>query len=187
MLRKVDGRLEGPFPAYSDYYRSKGVLARAIMPITKWLRAIQAEKFMAARDTHLDIGCGDGYFIKRSKCRSCYGLDSLYGDNFDSQLNFADDFFDYVTMLAVVEHLPNLEGAIREIHRVLKPGGKFIFTTPKKSAEWLITLYAREAKEEHLEYFDLESIKHLSQRLFRVESYQTFCLGLNQLFCLLKG
>ncbi len=187
MLRKVDGRLEGPFPIFSEYYRGKSLITRVIMPITKWLRARQAEKFMAPLDTHLDIGCGDGYFIKRSRCRNCWGLDLLYGDKFGSKLNFPNDFFDYVTMLAVIEHLPHPGTAFREVHRILKPGGKFIFTTPKKAAEWLIRLYAPGAEEEHAGYLDLDLVKKFSRGMFRIESYRGFCFGMNQVFSLIKS
>jgi len=45
-------------------------------------------------------------------------------------LPFADGQFDLVTANMVVEHLPVPQRQFREIHRVLKPGGKFVFHTP---------------------------------------------------------
>ncbi len=59
------------------------------------------------------------------------GLDLIYGDKFDGLLSFEDNFFDYVTMLAVLEHMKHPAQVFLEVHRVLKPCGKFIFTTPK--------------------------------------------------------
>ncbi len=47
-------------------------------------------------------------------------------------LPFADGSFDLVTANMVVEHLPNPSAALGEIHRVLAPGGKFIFHTPNR-------------------------------------------------------
>ena len=156
------------------------------MPFTKRIRAIYAGIFMEPKENHLDIGCGDGYFIKRSKCRNCWGIDQSYGEKFYSKLPFESGYFDYVTMLAVIEHLDNPDLAFKEIHRVLKSGGRFIFTTPKKSGEWLMKFYVKEIKVDHKRYFDLKTVRELSQGLFRLEAYKTFLLGYNQIFSLVK-
>jgi SAM-dependent methyltransferase len=186
MLRKIDGRLEGPFPTFATYYRGKGWRARLIMPFTKWLRAVEVEKLMASGQRHLDIGCGDGYFLKRSPCRECWGLDLIYGDRFDDTLLFANEFFDYVTMLAVLEHLEHPTQVFHEVHRVLAPGGKFIFTTPKAKGEWLMHLYAGKKELDHHHYYDYDAVLELSQSLFQLEAARTFLFGLNQLFSLIK-
>ena len=75
---------------------------------------------------------------------------------------------------------------MKEVHRVLKPGGRFIMTTPKQAAEFLIHLYVRDIEEEHEIYFDRESMKVMVEGLFEVTDYSTFILGLNQVFCLEK-
>jgi ubiquinone/menaquinone biosynthesis C-methylase UbiE len=41
-------------------------------------------------------------------------------------LPFSDNFFDYVVSIDVLEHLPHLNFYIKEIYRVLRPGGQFI-------------------------------------------------------------
>jgi SAM-dependent methyltransferase len=147
---------------------------------------VQVETFMAPAQRHLDIGCGDGYFLKRSPCRDCWGLDLIYGDRFDDTLPFPDDFFDYVTMLAVLEHLENPGQVFLEVHRVLKTGGKFIFTTPMAKGEWLMHLYAGEEELDHYRYYDREAVLELSRGLFQPEAARTFLLRLNQLFSLFK-
>ncbi len=38
---------------------------------------------------------------------------------------FPDGFFDRVIAIHVLEHLPNLPAALKEIHRTLRPGGEF--------------------------------------------------------------
>jgi SAM-dependent methyltransferase len=45
-------------------------------------------------------------------------------------LSLADASFDFVLCNEVFEHLPDLTGAIREIFRVLKPGGQLLSTFP---------------------------------------------------------
>ncbi|MGH9844804.1 MAG: class I SAM-dependent methyltransferase, partial [Blastocatellia bacterium] len=47
-----------------------------------------------------------------------------------SSLPFRDNHFDLVTANMVVEHLDDPEKQFREVSRVLKPGGIFIFHTP---------------------------------------------------------
>ena len=42
------------------------------------------------------------------------------------RLNFADNSFDLVYSHGVLHHTPDTAGAIREVHRVLKPGGRAI-------------------------------------------------------------
>jgi len=46
------------------------------------------------------------------------------------QLPFRDGVFDLVSANMVVEHIPGPEEVLKDIHRVLAPGGKFVFHTP---------------------------------------------------------
>jgi SAM-dependent methyltransferase len=47
-------------------------------------------------------------------------------------LPFADNTFDYVVSFQVIEHIKHDKKFVREVRRVLKPGGKFIVSTPNK-------------------------------------------------------
>ena len=53
---------------------------------------------------------------------------NIYGDA--QKLAFADDTFDTISFLEVIEHLPDPQSAVQECHRVLKPSGKLIFSMP---------------------------------------------------------
>lgn len=46
------------------------------------------------------------------------------------RLTFNDRSFDLVSSTEVLEHVPDYKKAFGEIYRVLKSGGKFIFTVP---------------------------------------------------------
>jgi len=95
--------------------------------------------------SHLDIGSGTGNLIRRIRMQ--YDLTSSacdYTDEFmelddikvdivdlnDGTLPYPDNSFDLVTFTEVAEHLENYRAIVREIHRVLKPGGVIVITTP---------------------------------------------------------
>jgi SAM-dependent methyltransferase len=45
-------------------------------------------------------------------------------------LSYPDQSFDIILTSDTLEHVPDFDVALREIHRVLRPGGKHIFTVP---------------------------------------------------------
>lgn len=177
------------------YSHSGKLLGRLVMPITSRLRAYHGLQGIHQTNSHLDIGCGDCLFLKKSPCRKRIGLDFRYDDNVVDKLNFPDDSFDNVSMLAVLEHFPfnQAQNLFKEIHRILTHNGHLIITTPRKAADWLIRLYSKDTDKQdasggsgHEFYYDSETIEGLSEGLFQLHLYLTFLFGLNQLF-VLKG
>jgi len=93
----------------------------------------------------LEIGCGNGDLLKAiSKCYNpkyvtgidlmlseWWGIDESEGTNWcvkdgnAEALDFTDNSFDIVYSIATFEHIKDLEKALKEIERVLKPGGRF--------------------------------------------------------------
>src|SRR5919205_1364726 len=93
----------------------------------------------------LDLGCGDGFFAELTfgKQTIDVGLDipsSLAGIAEQKHIYkkvvayageaipFSDNSYGSVVSNCVLEHIPDLEGTIQEVHRVLRPGGYFIAT-----------------------------------------------------------
>jgi SAM-dependent methyltransferase len=51
-----------------------------------------------------------------------------------THLTYPDACFDLVLTSETLEHVPDLDAALREIHRVLVPGGRHLFTVPRLPA-----------------------------------------------------
>jgi 2-polyprenyl-3-methyl-5-hydroxy-6-metoxy-1,4-benzoquinol methylase len=50
--------------------------------------------------------------------------------------------FDLVLFLDVLEHLHSRQGALREIHRALRPGGTLLVAAPNRDTSWKRRLQA---------------------------------------------
>ena len=94
---------------------------------------------------HLDIGSGHGDLIRLLRSRfdvrssACDYTDSLMNladvrvsvANLNTQgLPYQDSSFDLVTCTEVIEHLEHYRYTLREMYRVLKPGGTLVLSTP---------------------------------------------------------
>jgi ubiquinone/menaquinone biosynthesis C-methylase UbiE len=117
-------------------------------------------------DTIIDIGCHTGIFVhaasRRFPDKSVIGLDYsediiriarlLYPDIQDRfrrmsiyRLEIADASVDCVTLQEVLEHLEGAALAIKEINRVLKPGGALVVSVPNPFYLWrIVTFVGRE-------------------------------------------
>ncbi len=139
---------------FSQCARPEGSLGRVMLsfmnythaPLTNW-----GLKLVDIQDgwTMLDVGCGGGFTIRRllnrSKDAQVYGIDiseesvakakKVNAEVLDKQvfvtqgsaekLPYENEKFDLVTAVETVYFWPNLSGCLQEVHRVLKPGGKF--------------------------------------------------------------
>ena len=106
-------------------------------------------------DSVLDVGCGDGFYLH---LLSSLGLDlTLVGSDFDKKaldsakknlkgkniklvhadlmkkLPFKSGIFNKVIMSEVAEHLPDDQKGLKEVYRVLKPGGVLCLTVPNSN------------------------------------------------------
>jgi len=160
---------------------------------TKRIRTYQAKKFIEDKSDKnlLDIGYGDKYFMNTFVYINIEGIDKIYqlrnpelNQDVEKGIDYPDNYFDYVTMLAVIEHLNNYDKVLNEIYRVLKKEGLLIITTPKKKSRWITYIYDKEDTKNHKKYFtkkDFENIKG-----FNLIHYSTFEFKMNQLIVLKK-
>jgi 2-polyprenyl-6-hydroxyphenyl methylase/3-demethylubiquinone-9 3-methyltransferase len=71
--------------------------------------------------------------IKAQEHAASSGLEIDYEHGFAEKLPYNDNTFDIVICVDVLEHVENLQIAISEIYRVLKPHGLFFFDTINRS------------------------------------------------------
>lgn len=126
-------------------------------------------------DVVLDLGCGEGrhvYACYAEQAVQVVGVDLSLQDLCTAQarysplvekentqkqlaflngnalqLPFADATFDKVICSEVLEHIPDYEGVLKEIQRVLKPGGLFAASVPRFWPEWLCWHFSDEYHE----------------------------------------
>lgn len=98
----------------------------------------------------LDVGCGTGGMLPHlQRCGPAIGLDSApeaeaacrrrgvpFVHGWGAQLPFKDGAFGTVTALDVIEHVPDDVGILREMYRVLRPGGLLLLTVPAYQFLW---------------------------------------------------
>jgi SAM-dependent methyltransferase len=148
-------RLPGKFT------RGKGLLE----PLLARLRTQRANQLIPAElrtGRILDIGCGSyPYFLAHTAFKEKFAVDQLplsdetvqrnqieffaLNLNQEPRLPFAAEYFEVVTLLAVVEHLnpESMAALFRECHRVLKGQGMVVLSTPAAWADGLLQLMAR--------------------------------------------
>lgn len=172
-------------------------------------------------DRILDVGCGDGFYLH---LLSNLGLDlDLTGCDFDpnalksakknlkgkkvkliqadlmKKLPFKDKSFDKIVMSEVAEHLPDDVGGLREVYRVLKPGGVLCLSVPNANypflwdpVNWVLEhLFGTHIKtgfwagiwNQHLRLYTPLQIKKVVQKagfkVGKVESLTQWCLPFN--------
>lgn len=121
-------------------------------PIIRWLTnsghstCARLRKFDFARSLVVDLGCGGGAHFPYIRSAEIVGLDIqsemlaiAYKETSDRSslaqgdifhLPFKDSSIASIVSFGVLEHLSPLAKALREVHRVLRTGGEFIFGIP---------------------------------------------------------
>ncbi len=135
------------FEKMMPVYESKCFLVRNLY----WNRIKTAMNFAQIRDDSkvLDIGCNRGRFLQsvRDLNKNCelYGVDidpkikNLKIENCSfhvcgvEKLPFEEKYFDNIFALSTLEHIPELDSAVKEISRILKPDGSVIISSPTES------------------------------------------------------
>ena len=136
----------------------KALLHEELRYRTPWARQYHAwlfEKMIALlqpRGRLLDLGCGTGVLSEFLPRERCHRIDEIIGVDISQEmvryaktrldravvadsccLPFGNETFDTVFAKAVLHHLSAPEAGIREIARILRPGGRSIFWDTHKN------------------------------------------------------
>ena len=157
---------------HNNFTRGHGLLE----PLLSKLRARRANQLIPSQLRNgriLDIGCGSyPYFLSHTSFADKFsveqnnptqepeGINWIVLDlNKEPKLPFEDNYFEVITLLAVIEHLnpKMLVLLFREIYRTLKPGGILILTTPANWTKGLLSV---------MTFFNLVSKEEIQEHVF---------------------
>jgi SAM-dependent methyltransferase len=106
--------------------------------------------------TALNLGVSDGILVQLKSTRS--NIDKvILADMTRSDL--PSDNYDLVVSVEVLEHVEDDERFVSEVSRVLKPGGRFIMTTPNGD-------YVENRNPDHKRHYKREELRRLLGRHF---------------------
>lgn len=123
----------------------------------------------------LDIGCAGGAFLKIlqdkgwevygmdyfNESGNIYNLDIRYGELDDIRYPF--DYFDVVTAWGVFEHLHNPMKYFKEVSRILRLGGHFVFLVTNINSLMSRYGYAEDIPR-HLYFFSERTLKGFAEK-----------------------
>lgn len=140
----------------------------------------------------LDVGCSIGRLLDRARTRgfevaglelggrACAYARDHYGLDVRQELleraGFDDRSFEVVTLIEVLEHLPEPREMLRQIHRILRPGGVLVVGVPNMASLGVAILRgnARTFNRNHLIFFNEETLgQMLAEEGFTVEKAMT--------------
>jgi len=158
-----------------DAYHAGGFPER-LPPAFAWrLREIESRR---RGGRLLDVGCGNGFFLAFAQERGwdVHGVDTAPGGIREARKRLGDrvtlatlreaayppEYFDVVSLFEVFEHLPDPIDHLREIRRILKPGGGVCLSVPNFASlerlafgKWWVGLDA----PRHFQQFTPESLR----------------------------
>ena len=148
----------------------------------QWIEGVLAEREArrgAEPTVGLDLGCGDGSNLHwlRSQFARLYGSDynllrlmRAAKLGIDARLFMADicnyptedNCFDVIFFNHVLEHIPDDVAALREVRRILKPGGLLILGVPNEGAAFWQLAYRLQpnirATTDHKHFYTANSV-----------------------------
>lgn len=186
-----------------DHYERKalafdevGATYESASPYRRWYFGRRRDLVLAAlrprrRDLVLDVGCGPGAYANEIRVRTgmhAVGIDVAHGYLVQAgsrcvrvaradatDLPFKRATFDAVLATEVLEHMVDDAGAVREVARVLRPGGRAVFTAPNRRS--LLDLghrvkasVRRYAVREHLRSYLRDDFAAMLRRSFGIVS-----------------
>ena len=140
--------------------------------------AMQAYASLFSPDQQvLDLGCGFMPYKKYFSCRYV-GADPLTTVRPDVicsawQVPYPDQSFDGLILNQSLEHIRYPAATVKEVYRLLKPGGRLIVTTPQTMKNHSVAIAAADAP---LHNFDHDSLPYWQNDFWRFTKYGLIAL-----------
>ncbi|WP_168221243.1 bifunctional 2-polyprenyl-6-hydroxyphenol methylase/3-demethylubiquinol 3-O-methyltransferase UbiG [Actinomadura sp. WMMA1423] len=168
-------RAGAPGPGYGDYF---GAEAEARRQISSTLADVVLALAPVAQRV-LDLGCGGGFLVNElakrgiaatgvdgsrhviERARESVGGGSFLHADIGAPCVAARASFDVITMIDVIEHLPDPVAALRQAASLAAPGGVIVLLTPRYGDRLLAEQGAAYVhfNSDHMYYFTEETLR----------------------------
>lgn len=125
--------------------------------VNRWdpghLRTVHRHLDLGSGDRVLEVGCGRGHLVKHLREE---GVDAIGVDlnpaaaehavtegisQMDAtDLAFEDGSFDAIVSMHAIEHIPDLDAALGEMVRVVRPGGQLVLVYPAEPVQGIFAV-----------------------------------------------
>lgn len=176
-----------------EYYCNKGSPADTPLGYPDYLMLKEHHNFVADELLRplkginpgkvLDVGCGMGTMLKRfselgwdtcgvdvSTYATSYARNELNLEVFTGvveELDLPENYFDLVTVIHVIEHIPNPKGALETLYRLMKPRGILIIATHDICGLWPRVVKSKWRHlniPEHTQFFSKNTLNRMLKR-----------------------
>ncbi len=173
-----------------------------------FLYQMRITRIVKAADFHdkivADTGCGFNYRFLRSvetMIQKGYAVDmsldtkytsntlELVISNLNESIGLDNESVDIVSSMAILEHLDNPEQYLREVYRILRPGGVLVMTIPSVWAKpvlefmaYTLKIISEEEIRDHKTYYEKKSLFEILEKTgFKKENikHSYFQFGMN--------
>lgn len=139
----IAGAYDSIYAVQSRVWENQGRTPEFIRYFSSLLDQFPSSRF-------LEIGCGEGFLLASRRNGEKFAVDlsieairkakgrakADFSLALAERLPFPDDYFELVTSVGVMEHFLDIEEALREIRRILKPGGHYVSLTHVDLSVW---------------------------------------------------
>jgi len=132
---------------FDQYWQNKNQISPENQRVKKAIQVLSGGQRL------LDIGCGDGNLgasltgryaevfgvdiaAKAVELARAKGVNAIQLNLNEYPLPYPDLFFDSVTLLSVLQYFYDIESVLAECHRVLRPEGEILLSSPNMRAFW---------------------------------------------------
>ncbi|MFX1339747.1 MAG: class I SAM-dependent methyltransferase [Promethearchaeota archaeon] len=164
---------------------------------------LHSQKIILKNKTILEAGCGAGYGLKlifqTFNPKYLYGFDILPEEvllakkkNIPAKIFVGDitniklptNSFDAVFAITVLHHVPKYSEALKELNRVLKPGGVLLIDDLNKRAVDIFKIFfgVKHPKKARFEWF--EFFNSISSAGFKILKKKLFPIGFGLFLCI---